>query len=56
MVYIGLKETSQTLGSAFDMEISDGQEFVVGAHDKNEDITGRTIIIIVSKNCLPTTG
>ena len=39
-----LKETSQILGSAFDMEISDGQELVVGAHDKNEDITGRTII------------
>lgn len=40
-----LKETSQSLGNAFDMEMSDGQDFMVGTSEKNEDITGRTIIL-----------
>jgi len=39
-----LQETSQTLDTAFDLELYDEHEIILGATDKREDITGRTIV------------
>jgi hypothetical protein len=40
-----LKEPSQTMDQAYNLELQDEQDIMIGAPDKREDIAGRTIIV-----------
>ncbi|MBW1975222.1 MAG: hypothetical protein JRI45_06580, partial [Deltaproteobacteria bacterium] len=39
-----LVEQSNTLDTAYDLELQDEQDIIVGSPDKSEDITGRTVV------------